>query len=73
MTTHGEAAHARSFAVEVSTDASTWRSVWSTTDGIAGQMAAVSAPTTARWVRVHGTQRATPYGYSLWEVGVFAR
>ena len=29
-------------------------------------------PTTARYVRVVGTKRATSYGYSLWEVGVQA-
>jgi hypothetical protein len=28
-------------------------------------------PTTARWVRFYGTQRATQFGYSLWEMRVF--
>jgi hypothetical protein len=73
VTTNWEAAYAKSFAIEVSTDGSTWRSVWSTTEGIPGQMAAVFTPTTARYLRVHGTKRGTGYGYSLWEVGAFAR
>lgn len=28
-------------------------------------------PTEARWVRMYGTQRATQWGYSLWELRVF--
>ncbi|MCC6355917.1 MAG: hypothetical protein IT577_18675, partial [Verrucomicrobiae bacterium] len=29
------------------------------------------APTRARWVRMHGSERGTRFGYSLWEMGVY--
>lgn len=41
--------------------------------GGAGIDVAVFAPTTARYVRVVGQTRATQYGHSMWEVGVYAR
>jgi len=31
------------------------------------------APTDGRYVRVTGTERGTPWGYSLWEFGVYGR
>lgn len=73
VVTDWEAAHARSYRIEVSTDGSTWRSVWSTDAGNGGIDTAKFTPTSARYVRVHGTARATSYGYSLWEVGVYDR
>ena len=64
-----EAAYATAFSVQVSSDGTTWTSVYSTTTGTGGtQTLAVSG--TGRYVRVLGTTRATPYGYSLWEVAV---
>jgi hypothetical protein len=72
-----EAAHARRFEVQVSSNGSTWQTVWAT-DGqvMAGQGGidtAVFTPTPARDVRITGLERGTPYGYSIWEVGVHAR
>ena len=50
--------------------ASTWTTIYSTTTGTGGtQTLAVSG--TGRYVRMNGTARATPYGYSLWEFQVF--
>lgn len=66
-----EAAYARGYRIEVSDDASTWRTVWSTDQGNGGLDVASFAPVTARYLRVHGVTRATGYGYSLWEVQVF--
>ena len=37
----------------------------------AGRRRSASRPTEARWVRMTGTQRATEFGYSLWEMRVF--
>ncbi|WP_414635962.1 discoidin domain-containing protein, partial [Actinophytocola sp.] len=60
-----EAAYARSFQIQVSDDATTWTTVYSTTTGTGGnQTLAVTG--TGRYVRMLGTARATPYGYSLW-------
>jgi len=65
-----EAAYARSFQIQVSADASTWTTIFSTTTGTGGtQTLAVTG--TGRYVRMLGTVRATPYGYSLWELQVF--
>ncbi|MFC0530845.1 discoidin domain-containing protein [Phytohabitans kaempferiae] len=65
-----EAAYARAFQIQVSTNGSTWSTIYSTTSGTGGvQTLAVSG--TGRYVRMNGTARATPYGYSLWEFGVF--
>jgi beta-glucosidase len=65
-----EAAYARSFQLQVSADASTWTTIFSTTTGTGGtQTLAVGG--TGRYVRMLGTVRATGYGYSLWEFGVF--
>lgn len=68
-----ESAYARSYRIEVSTDGSTWRTVWSTTAGDGGTDVAAFPTTTARYVRMHGVTRATTYGYSIWELAVYAQ
>ncbi|MCD9020636.1 discoidin domain-containing protein [Cohnella silvisoli] len=66
-----ETAYAVSYTVSVSNDAANWTTVYSTTSGDGG-IDDVSLPTvSARYVRVHGTQRATAWGYSLWDLGVY--
>jgi hypothetical protein len=65
-----EAAYATAFQIQVSTDNSTWTSIYSTTTGTGGtQNLTVSG--TGRYIRMYGTTRATQYGYSLWEFQVF--
>jgi hypothetical protein len=67
---HWEAAFGRGYQIQVSADASSWTTVATTTTGAGGtETRAVSA--TGRYVRMLGTQRATQYGYSLWELEVF--
>ncbi|WP_344219238.1 discoidin domain-containing protein [Kribbella sancticallisti] len=65
-----EAAYARSYALQVSDDGTSWRDVRSTTAGAGGVETVDFAPTTTRYVRMPGIQRATQYGYSLWEFQV---
>jgi acyl-homoserine lactone acylase PvdQ len=67
-----EAAYARSYRIEVSADGVSWRSVWSTTAGDGGVDDDAFAPTTARYVRMYGVTRATSYGFSLYELEVYA-
>lgn len=63
-----EAAAAKSFQLQTSQDNTSWTSIYSTTTGAGGdQTLAVSG--TGRYLRMYGTQRTTPYGYSLWELG----
>lgn len=70
VTLNWEAAYAKSFQIQTSTDANTWTTVYSTTTATGGiQNLAVTG--SGRYVRVNGTERATPYGYSLWEFQVY--
>ncbi len=67
-----EMAYGRGYRLQVSDDASTWSDVYSTTTGDGGtDDIALSAPASGRHVRLLGTQRATVYGYSLWELEVY--
>jgi acyl-homoserine lactone acylase PvdQ len=66
-----ESAYAKSYKVEVSRDGSTWQQVYATTTGDGGQDVVRFGAVPARYVRVTGTQRATSYGYSLYELQVF--
>jgi acyl-homoserine lactone acylase PvdQ len=68
-----ETAFGRAYRIEVSTDGQSWRSVWATDDGDGGVDNDAFAATTARYVRMQGVRRATGYGYSLWELEVYAR
>jgi hypothetical protein len=65
-----EAAYATAFQIQVSADASTWTTIYSTTTGTGG-VQTLSVTGSGRYVRMSGTARATPYGYSLWEFQVF--
>jgi riboflavin synthase alpha subunit len=70
VTLNWEAAYAKSFQVQVSTDNTNWTTVYSTTTGTGGvQNLTVSG--TGRYIRMYGTARATQYGYSLWEFQVY--
>ncbi|MGR4879974.1 discoidin domain-containing protein [Streptomyces sp. LARHCF249] len=72
VTLDWERAYGTSYRIEVSSDGTNWQSVWSTTTGDGGLDTAQFAGTPARYVRVHGTQRGTQWGYSLHEVGVYS-
>jgi hypothetical protein len=70
VTLDWEAAYATGFQIQASPDGTNWTTIYSTTTGTGGnQTLAVSG--TGRYVRMYGTARATPYGYSLWEFGVY--
>ena len=70
VTLNWEAAYATAFQIQTSTDGSTWTSIYSTTTGTGGnQTLAVTG--TGRYIRMYGTTRATQYGYSLWEFGIY--
>ncbi|MGW4894048.1 discoidin domain-containing protein [Kitasatospora sp. NPDC004240] len=71
VTLDWEAAYAREYRIEVSADGAAWRTVWSTATGDGGLDTARFDPVTARYLRVQGVKRATRWGYSLYEVGVY--
>ncbi|MFD9373718.1 discoidin domain-containing protein [Streptomyces sp. NPDC060020] len=72
VTLEWERAHGKSYRIELSGDGTNWQSAWSTTTGDGGLDTAQFAATPARYVRVHGLQRGTQWGYSLHEVGVYS-
>jgi fibronectin type 3 domain-containing protein len=65
-----ETAYGKAYQIQVSADALTWTSIYSTTTG-AGGTETLTITGTGRYIRVYGTQRATQYGYSIWELQVF--
>ncbi|GAA4255900.1 discoidin domain-containing protein [Dactylosporangium darangshiense] len=65
-----EAAYATAFQIQTSTNGTTWTNVYSTTGATGGQQS-IPVTGTARYVRMNGTQRATQWGYSLWEFQVY--
>jgi hypothetical protein len=65
-----EAAYATGYQVQTSTDGTNWTSVYSTSSGDGG-FDDLNISGSGRYVRMNGTGRATAYGYSLWEFGVY--
>jgi endo-1,3(4)-beta-glucanase len=66
-----ETAYAKSYKVEVSEDGMTWFSIYSTTSGDGSIDDLTNLSGTGRYVRIYGTERGTPYGYSLYEFEVY--
>ncbi|MFD8490247.1 discoidin domain-containing protein [Streptomyces sp. NPDC059712] len=64
-----EAAYAKDFRIEASSDGQNWQTLKSVT-GATGGKSSYAVSGSGRYVRVLGTARATGYGYSLWEVAV---
>uniref|UniRef100_UPI0038CD85B4 cellulase family glycosylhydrolase n=1 Tax=Paenibacillus sonchi TaxID=373687 RepID=UPI0038CD85B4 len=67
-----EVAFGKAYQIQVSTDNSKWTTVYSTTTGDGGIDNISFAATSARYVRMYGTHRATEYGYSLWDFEVYS-
>ncbi|WP_428985176.1 discoidin domain-containing protein [Streptomyces hundungensis] len=65
-----EAAYAKAYRIELSTNGTDWSTAYSTTTG-AGGTETLNVSGTARYVRMYGVSRATQYGYSLWEFQVY--
>src|SRR5580658_8166058 len=65
-----EAAYASAYSIEVSSNNSTWTTVYSTTDGAGGNQT-IPVSVTARYVMMNATARATQWGDSIYELGVY--
>ena len=63
-------AYATSYKIQVSPNASSWTDIYSTTTG-KGFKEVLNVSGTGRYVRMYGTARATPYGYSLYDFNVY--
>jgi hypothetical protein len=76
-----ETAYASLFHIDVSTDALSWTTIYTETDP--NRLSAFVQPnlidtiivpaTNVRYVRMYGTARATPYGYSIYEFQIFGK
>ena len=65
-----EHAYATAFQIQVSDNGTTWTDIYSTTTGPGG-VQTLQVRGSGRYIRMYGTQRATQYGYSLWEFEAF--
>jgi hypothetical protein len=65
-----EAAYASAFTIQTSANGTSWTNISPVTAGRAG-VQTLNVTGSGRYVRMNGTTRATPYGYSLWEFQVF--
>ncbi|GEM48604.1 discoidin domain-containing protein [Deinococcus cellulosilyticus] len=70
ITLQWETAYGRAFRIEVSdTGTGGWTQIYSTTTSTGGTQV-IPVTGSGRYVRLTGTQRATQWGYSLWEFGI---
>ncbi len=66
-----EAAYATKYKIQVSIDNENWQDVYAENAGNGGIDEAIFDVVTARYVRMQGMARATDYGYSIYEMGVY--
>jgi hypothetical protein len=66
-----EPAYAKSYDIQVSNDAKTWTTIYSTTKNGGGLNTITGLNSSDRYVRMYGINRATPYGYSLYEMSIY--
>lgn len=66
-----ENAFATQYQIQTSNDAQNWTTVFTNNAGVGGVETDTFPTTTAQYVRMYGTQRATQYGYSLFEFQVY--
>ena len=67
-----ETAYGQAYRIQTSNDAITWTDIYSTSAGDGGVDDLVVSGL-GRYVRMYGTQRATGWGYSLWELEVYGK
>ncbi|MEU3524587.1 discoidin domain-containing protein [Streptomyces sp. NPDC038707] len=73
VTLDWEAAYGKRYVLEVSKNGTDWTPFYTETAGTGGSVTAHTYPqeVTGRYVRLRGLERATPYGYSLWNFKVY--
>jgi hypothetical protein len=70
VTLSWEAAYATGYQIQTSNDGTNWTTIYSTTTGNGG-FDELNISGSGRYVRMNGTAKATAYGYSLYEFGVY--
>lgn len=66
-----EEAYAKTFKIEVSDDNNHWRDVYQTNEGRVGLQKISFPEVSARYVRMHGIERGSWWGYSLYDFEVY--
>ena len=67
-----EGAYASAYTIDVSSDGTSWSTAASTgATGAGWKETALPEGTQGRYVRMYGTSRGTPYGYSIWTMSVY--
>jgi hexosaminidase len=66
-----ESAYGKGYNLQTSNDAVNWTTIFTTTTGNGGIDDLIGLSGSGRYVRMLGTNRATHYGYSLWEFEVY--
>jgi acyl-homoserine lactone acylase PvdQ len=67
-----EKAYAAGYRIELSQDGTNWQPAYTTTTADGGQDTVTFPASNARYIRMSGTSRATTYGYSLYDLAVYA-
>jgi hypothetical protein len=65
-----EAEYAKQYFLQLSDSASGWTNIWQETNGDGG-IDSIRVSANSRFLRLLGIQRATPRGYSLYEIEVY--
>jgi hypothetical protein len=66
-----ESAYATEYKLQTSDDGSNWRDLLHKTDGKGGHEELTFPTVTARYFRLYGIKRATGYGISLFDIGLY--
>ncbi|HNP21913.1 MAG TPA: discoidin domain-containing protein [Panacibacter sp.] len=69
---HWEYALASSYRIQTSNDNVTWKNI-AFIDGNTSYDNTIPLSGSARYVRMYGVQRGTPYGYSIWEFEIYGK
>lgn len=72
ITLNWESAYGKTYNIEISYDGYLWNSAFEEANSNGGiDSIMFDTPVSARYVRMHGTDRATEYGFSLWEMPIY--
>lgn len=67
-----ETAYGSAYKIEISDNAAEWTEIYSESSGDGGKDD-IPVSAVCRYVRLYGTERATGWGYSLWEMEVYGK
>lgn len=74
ITIFWETASASVYDIQISEDGKTWQTIKSINDGTAGEIMEIEFnPVKTKYIRIYGKQRATQWGYSIWDVKIYEK